>query len=83
MTATYGGSRSFCWLDSSTGRFVLQGKELHCGDCFQVRKNNYPAPDGPWLDVRIEMSGQRWYLYGVPAGHSTEPDAYEARLYTK
>ncbi len=35
-----------------------------------------------WFDdVRIEMAGQRWYLAGVPAGHSTEPDSYEARLY--
>lgn len=68
--------RFYCWLDGQSGRYVLQGKELHCGDCFQV------MTDGFWLDVRIEMSGNRWYLYGVPPGHSTEPDAYEARLYS-
>jgi Domain of unknown function (DUF5348) len=73
--------RFYCWLDGQSGRYVLQGKELHCGDCFQVRRNNYPQEDGPWLDVRIEMSGGKWYLYRVPAGHSQEPDAYEARLY--
>jgi hypothetical protein len=73
--------RFYCWLDGQSGRYVLQGKELHCGDRFQVRRNNYPQEDGRWLDVRIEMSGGKWYLYGVPAGHSQEPDAYEARLY--
>jgi hypothetical protein len=76
--------RFFCWLDRESGRYVLQGKELHCGDCFQVRVNSVNGvigADGPWLDVRIEMSGRKWYIYGVPAGHSTEPDAYEARLY--
>lgn len=67
--------RFYCWFDANSGRFVLQGKELHCGDCFQVLIGQ------DWKDVRIEMSGQRWYLHGVGAGHSTEPDAYEARLY--
>jgi Domain of unknown function (DUF5348) len=70
----------FCWIDKGS-RFVLQEKELHCGDCFQVRKNNFPLPNGPWLDVRIEMSGGRWFLVGVPAGYSTDPDYYEARFY--
>ena len=67
--------RFFCWFDGESGRYVLQGKELHCGDCFQIRIGD------AWHDVRIEMSSDRWYLYGVPAGHTTEPDAYEARLY--
>ena len=75
-------NRFYCWFDSSIGRYVLQGKELHCGDCFQVRDNNYFTPDGPWLDVRIEMSGGKWYLVGVPTGCTTEPDYYEARLYS-
>ncbi|MGH8022233.1 MAG: DUF5348 domain-containing protein, partial [Limisphaerales bacterium] len=56
-------------------------KELHCGDCFQVRTNNYPAPDGPWLDVRIEMGGNKWVLVGVPAGNSEVPDTNEAMLH--
>jgi hypothetical protein len=65
----------FCWFHGQSGRYRLQGKELHCGDCFQIRIGDV------WHDVRIEMSGDRWYLHGVPAGRSTEPDAYEARLY--
>lgn len=75
--------RFYIWFDSSSGRYVLQGKELHCGDCFQVRVNGHPGADGPWLDVRIEMSDRKWYLYGVPPGYSTEPDYYEARLYPR
>lgn len=85
--AVYGGTstqkRFYCWFDSNSGRYVLQGKELHCGDCFQIRISG--NPDVPssctWLDVRIEMSGRQWYLWGVPKGHTTEPDAYQARLY--
>ena len=67
--------RFYCWFDGSSGRYVLQGKELHCGDTFQI------LIAGAWHDVRIEYSSNRWCLYGVPAGHSSAPDAYEARLY--
>lgn len=72
--------RHYCWYDEGSHRFVLQGKELHCGDCFQVRIGE------TWHDVRIEMSGPwdkigSWYLVGVPGGHRTHPDAYEARLH--
>jgi len=67
--------RHFCWLDSACGRYVLQEKELHCGDCFQVQIADQ------WHDVRIEHGGGGWFLVGVPAGHSTAPASFEARLY--
>ena len=67
--------RFYCWFDSAIGRWILQGKELHCGDCFQIQFG------GNWIDVRIEMADSRFYLVGVPRGYSKEPDAYEARLY--
>ncbi|MDE2100718.1 MAG: DUF5348 domain-containing protein [Patescibacteria group bacterium] len=73
--------RHYCWFDDLSGRFVLQGKELHCGDCFQIKIG--PA----WHDVRIEHGGSspnpigKWYLVGVPDGYYTAPDAFEARLY--
>ena len=68
-------SRDYCWLDTESGRYVIQGKELHCGDCFQT------CIDEIWYDVRIEMAGRRWVLIGIPAGRSQTPDAYPARLY--
>lgn len=67
--------QNYCWLDGESGRFVLQGKELHCGNCFQV------CIDEIWYDVRIEMAGRRWFLIGVPPGRSQSPDDYPARLY--
>jgi hypothetical protein len=70
-------NRDYCWLDTESGRYVLQGKELHCGDCFQV------CIDEMWYDVRIEMAMRKWVVIGVPAGRSSEPDAYPARLYPR
>jgi hypothetical protein len=67
--------KSYCLFDGSSGRYVLEGRDLHCGDCFQILTRE------GWRDVRIEMSGQRWYLVGVGNGNSTEPGAYEARRY--
>lgn len=81
MSDTQAPRRFYCWFDSASGRYVLQGRELHCGDCFQVRFIQPDGTDGPWFDVRIEMTGRRWYLIGLPPGKSSQPDAYEARLY--
>jgi hypothetical protein len=39
------------------GRYVLDGWELHCGDCFEVLLGQ------TWQAVRIEMA-QDWYLQG-------------------
>ena len=43
-------------------RYVLDGWELHCGDCFQAK-----TLGGQWMDVRIEMSAQCWYVVGIPS----------------
>ena len=48
-------------FDPDSSRYVLDGRDLHCGDCFQVRL------DQAWVDTRIELSGRDgWYLYGLP-----------------
>jgi hypothetical protein len=57
-------------------RFVLDGRELHCGDCFQVKVN------GEWHDARIELFGDpgnmaAWYL--VVDGGASQLDGLEAR----
>jgi len=44
-------------------RLGFDGRELHCGDCFQVKDPH----TNTWLDVRIELSGGEWYLVGLPA----------------
>jgi hypothetical protein len=41
-------------------RWVIGKRELHCGDCFEIRIR------GIWLGVRIEMRNSRWYLVGAP-----------------
>ena len=40
-------------------RYVIGTKELHCGECFQIEN------EGDWLDVRIEMGANGWYLIGT------------------
>ena len=53
-----------------SGRMVLDGWELHCGDVFQVKI------DGQWRDTRIEHSDD-WYLTGVSS--EVELEGLEAR----
>ena len=66
--------KNFCWFDGN--RWNVQGRDLHCGDCFQVKI------DGAWHDVRIELSGAAgWYLIGLPPKAYKHIDAYQARHY--
>lgn len=53
------------WFDGSSGRFMLNDHELHCGDCFDVEVC------GEWVDTRIEHSSRithsnGWYLITHP-----------------
>lgn len=59
------------WFDGSIGRYVFDGWELHCGDCFEV------CVYGHWQATRIEMSGFGWYLVGV--SHNVRLTGLEAR----
>jgi len=45
--------------DGMSGRWTLEGRELHCGECFEARL------DGKWVGTRIEYS-HGWYLVGLP-----------------
>ena len=47
-------------FDPESGRYALAGRDLHCGDCFQVRFGKR------WENVRIEFTNQGWYLVGLP-----------------
>ena len=68
-----GRNKQVLTFDPDSGRYVLGGRELHCGDCFQVRVN------GEWVDTRIELSGgSDWYLYHLPG---LDLDRLEARHY--
>lgn len=63
------------WFNRHSDRYVLEGQELHCGDCFQVRIN------GNWIDVRIELAGKdHWFLVGLD-NTSVTLNGLEARRY--
>jgi len=59
-------------FDGDSGRYVLAGRDLHCGDCFQILR------DGRWIDVRIEHDSNGWYLVGNEGGMIA---GTEARFY--
>lgn len=64
--------------DPQSGRMVLDGWELHCGDTFEVREPYSPSRfPGPWKGTRIEMAGGDWVLMGI----SGDIDGLEARSY--
>jgi hypothetical protein len=67
-------SESHCWYDVVTGRYVLEGRDLHCGDCFEV------LVCAEWRHVRIELSGDVWYLVGMAGCESVSPGHYPARF---
>jgi hypothetical protein len=47
--------------DAVSMRFKIEDRELHCGDCFQIK-----AHCGRWADVRIELAhSSGWYLIGT------------------
>lgn len=70
-------TRHYFWHNRDIGRWVIQKHEIHCGDCFQARRD-----DGPWYDVRAEHDSKGWYLVGLPAGSNDRDfDLYEGRLY--
>ncbi len=39
-----------------TERYEFDGREIHCGDCFEVQL------DGQWLQARTEYRNDGWYL---------------------
>lgn len=43
-------------FDESSGRWTVEGHELHSGDCFQIVWN------GEWIWTRIEHSDGKWIL---------------------
>jgi hypothetical protein len=62
----------------ASGRWSLDGQELHCGDCFQVRI----SANHPWLDVRIEFGLGAYYLVGIPPQYAKwSPSDFQARRY--
>jgi len=60
-------------------RCTLGERELHCGDCFEIRDEA-----GQWHHTRIEHTLSldcRWYLIGVPHPRAMAWDGCEAREY--
>lgn len=48
-------------FEPETQRYLLGDRELHCGDCFQLKVSGR-NDTCVWLDVRIEHSDGRFYL---------------------
>lgn len=51
--------------DAYEDRYYLYQNEdymhnFHCGDCFEI----YYAEDNEWVEVRLEMDNNGWYLIG-------------------
>lgn len=52
--------------DPDADRYVLGGRELHCGDTFEVLIIDSVKGEQRWAAVRIEMnSNNKWYLVGA------------------
>ena len=45
--------------DPSSGRYEIDGEELHCGNVLQVLIGD------SWVDTRIEIANDDWYLVGL------------------
>ena len=57
-----------------SGRFILDGWELHCGDTFELLIAD------KWCPVRMEIGGGDWFLVGLPVGVDIhEIEGLEAR----
>ena len=51
--------------DELSDRMVLDGRDLHCGDCFEVLVCNGLNGSRPeWIETRIEY-GEDWFLVGL------------------
>ena len=57
--------------DPSSGRYEIDGEELHCGDVLQVLIGD------SWVDTRIEIANDAWYLVGL---NEYRLDGLRARL---
>jgi hypothetical protein len=66
---------SYLEEDLASGRYVLEGEDLHCGDCFLVK-----TIEGKWIGTRIEHCSDGWYLVGIP-GATRDLNLIEARRY--
>lgn len=79
-------TRFFPFFNEFSGRWEIDGVEIHCGDCFQVRKIERSGSASQWYDVRAEYDhdcgGGYWYLVGLPNGWNRRCwDIYEAKRY--
>lgn len=66
-------TEEYCVFNGESGRYELCGRELHCGDCFEVRVG------GEWREVRIEHCDRGWYLVGLGEPYSDRVDHYLSR----
>lgn len=51
--------------DPSTGRYEIDGQELHCGDVLKVLVVNGLSGKEEWIETRIELNDAGWYLTGL------------------
>jgi hypothetical protein len=63
---------TYAYFCEYSRRWVVCGRELHCGDLFDVAFNDQ------WHTVRIEHSND-WYLIGLPAGAPRDIGALPVR----
>jgi hypothetical protein len=64
---------SFLVENHESGRRSLNGHDLHCGDCFQIK-----TMEGI-IEVRIEHNSNGWYLVGI--AHPLDLDNRMARFH--
>lgn len=67
---------AFCYHPGPSHRCTIDDRELHCGDCFQIRNGERK------IDVRIEL-GQDWVLIGATPNRAEYWDGNEANFYPR
>lgn len=52
-------------FDQDAERLVLDGQPLHCGDTLEVLIVNGLDGQTQWLQTRVEVNDEGWYLVGL------------------
>lgn len=55
-------------------RYAIGERDLHCGDCFELRRGD------AWVPVSIELSQEDWYLTGIAPAQADRWEGVEARF---
>ena len=52
-------------FNPTSGRYEIDGQELHCGDGLKVLVVNGLSGEEEWIETRIELNDAGWYLVGL------------------